>query len=202
MTENLIQAHGTIKELMPYLHLPIQSGSNKMLEAMNRKHDAQMYLDIIDDLRKIRPDIAFSSDFIVGFPGETDLDFEESLQFVEQIGFSQLHVFRYSPRRGTRAVEYPDQVPPHISAERSAAMIELGADLGTRFKCRMLGKRMDVLVEDSREGEMGQLAGFTPNYLRVLLDVPESGINQITSAKLTALQNGQLQGEVGEGALR
>ena len=81
-------------------------------------------------------------------------------------------------------------------------MIELGADLGTRFKCRMLGKRMDVLVEDSREGEMGQLAGFTPNYLRVLLDVPESGINQITSAKLTALQNGQLQGEVGEGALR
>ncbi|MDE0087975.1 MAG: tRNA (N(6)-L-threonylcarbamoyladenosine(37)-C(2))-methylthiotransferase MtaB, partial [Candidatus Poribacteria bacterium] len=118
-----------------------------------------------------------------------DTDFKDSLQFVEKIGFSQLHVFRYSPRKGTPAATYSDQVAPHISAERSTAMIELGNQLNFAFRKRMLGKERNVLVEESREGKRNFLAGFTDNYLRVLLDAPDSTINQILRVKLTTLDD-------------
>ena len=132
---------------------------------------------------------------MVGFPGETDANFEDSLQFVEEIGFNQLHVFRYSPRRGTPAADYADHVPPHVSAERSKAMIALGKQLGVEFRKRMLGKTMDVLVEESREGADGHLAGFTENYLRVLTDVPNSAVNRILPVKLTGLEGEFIRAE-------
>jgi len=169
---------------------------------MRRRYTTAQYARLVEKLRSAFPDVGITTDVMVGFPGETDSDFEESLNFVEGIGFSQLHVFRYSPRRGTPAADYPDQVPPGVSAARSGRMIDLGNRLGNAFKRRMLGKKVGVLVEDSREGKTGQLAGFTPNYLRVLLDVPASEINQVASVKLVGLENEMIQGKTVHAALR
>ena len=193
--DDLVARMAALPKCMPHFHLPLQAGCDKTLRNMRRRYTTAQYAHLVEKLRYAFPDVGVTTDVMVGFPGETDADFEESLGFVEEIGFSQLHVFRYSPRRGTPAVEYANQVSPHVSAERSRVMIELGAQLGIKFRRRLLGKKLDVLVEDSREGEMGQLAGFTPNYLRVLLDVPESKINQITSARLVGLENELMQGE-------
>ncbi|MFO0070268.1 MAG: radical SAM protein, partial [Alphaproteobacteria bacterium] len=110
MTEDLKRAHADIEILMPFLHLPVQSGSDAILKAMNRKHDAASYISIIDRLRAVRPDIAFSSDFIVGFPGETEEDFEATLRLIETVGFAQAYSFKYSPRPGTPAAEKPQQI--------------------------------------------------------------------------------------------
>ena len=192
---DLVDRMGALPKCMPHFHLPLQAGNDKILRRMRRRYTTAQYARLVEKLRATFPDVGITTDVMVGFPGETDHDFEESLGFVEEIGFSQLHVFRYSPRRGTPAVDYPVQVPPGVSAARSGRMIDLGNRLGNAFKRRMLGKQVDVLVEDSREGEMEQLAGFTPNYLRVLLDVPASKINRIASVKLVGLENELIQGK-------
>ena len=199
---DLVDRVAALPKCMPHFHLPLQAGNDKTLRRMRRRYTTAQYVRLVVKLRDAFPDVGITTDVMVGFPGETDHDFEESLGFVEEIGFSQLHVFRYSPRRGTPAVDYPDQVPPGVSAARSGRMIDLGNRLGNALKRRMLGKQVDVLVEDSREGEMEQLAGFTPNYLRVLLDVPASKINRIASVKLVGLENGLIQGKTVHSALR
>lgn len=184
----LSERMSALPKCMPHFHLPIQSGSDNVLRRMRRRYTTAQFTHLVDTLRsRFTDDVGITTDIMVGFPGETDTDFKDSLQFVEKIGFSQLHVFRYSPRKGTPAATYPDQVPPHVSAERSTAMIELGNQLNKSFRKRMLGKQKNVLVEESRTGEKNLLTGFTDNYLRVLLDVPNSAINQILQVKLTTL---------------
>ena len=200
--DDLVDRMAALPKCMPHFHLPLQAGSDKILRIMRRRYTTAQYARLVEKLRGAFPDVGITTDVMVGFPGETDDDFEESLQFVEEIGFSQLHVFRYSPRRGTPAADYPNQVPPDVSAARSGRMIDLGNHLGNGFKRRMLGKKMDVLVEDCREGKTGQLAGFTPNYLRVLLDVPESEINRVASVKLVGLENNLIQGKTLHGTFR
>ncbi|MBA4211439.1 MAG: tRNA (N6-isopentenyl adenosine(37)-C2)-methylthiotransferase MiaB, partial [Parvibaculum sp.] len=118
MDEELIAAHAEVRELMPYLHLPVQSGSDRILDAMNRRHDAETYLRLIERIRAARPDIALSSDFIVGFPGETEEDFEATLSLVREVGFAQAYSFKYSPRPGTPAAEEEDQLPEEVKSER------------------------------------------------------------------------------------
>lgn len=194
--DDLVDRMVGLPKCMPHFHLPLQSGSDKILRRMRRQYTTAGYARLVEKLRLAFPEVAATTDVMVGFPGETDVDFEDSLQFVEEMGFSQLHVFRYSPRQGTAAAEYPNQTPPHVSAERSKAMIELGKGLRNKFRRRMLGKTLDVLVEDSKEGENRQLAGFTGNYLRVLLDCPNSAINRILPVKLLALDGDFIQGEV------
>jgi threonylcarbamoyladenosine tRNA methylthiotransferase MtaB len=194
--DNLVERMAALSKCMPHFHLPLQSGSDAILRRMRRRYTTERYAQLVENLRAAFPEVGITTDVMVGFPGETDADFEQSLRFVEKIDFSQLHVFRYSPRRGTPAAEYPDQVPPYISAERSQEMIALGKRLGQAFRRRMLGKTMDVLVEHSREGEEGHLAGFTGNYLRVLVDAPESAIDQILPVKLTHLEGDYIKGEV------
>jgi len=125
MDDDLINIHGDNQKLMPFLHLPIQSGSNSVLKAMNRKHSRQDYFKIIEKLRKSRPDIGLSSDFIVGFPGETDKDFEDTIDLVRQIGFSQCYSFKYSMRPGTPASEAEKQVPENIKDQRLAIIKKL-----------------------------------------------------------------------------
>ena len=200
--DDLVDRMAALPKCMPHFHLPLQAGNDTILRRMRRRYTTAQYARLVEKLRATFPDVGITTDVMVGFPGETDKVFEESLRFVQEIGFSQLHVFRYSPRRGTPAVDYPDQVPPGVSAARSARMIDLGNRLGNAFRRRMLGKKVKVLVEDSREGEMGQLAGFTPNYLRVLLDVPASEINRIASVKLVGLDNELIQGKTVHSALR
>ncbi len=194
--DDLVGRMAALSKCMPHFHLPLQSGSDKILRQMRRRYTTGGFAYLVEKLRAAFPDVGLTTDVMVGFPGETDADFEDSLRFVEAIGFSQLHVFRYSPRRGTPAADYADQIPPHISVERSKAMIALGKRLGLEFRRRMLGKTMEVLVEDSREGKDGKLAGFTGNYLRVLMDLPNLAINQTLPVKLMDLEGKFIQAEV------
>ena len=178
-----------LPKCMPHFHLPLQAGSDAVLRRMRRRYTTAAFAHLVENLRRVfGDDVGITTDIMVGFPGETDAHFEESCRFVEEIGFSQLHVFRYSPRKGTPAATYPDQVSPHISAARSQTMIALGECLNTAFRQQMLGKQKEVLIEASREGENNHLAGFTDNYLRVLIDAPESAINQIQRVTLGALE--------------
>jgi len=186
----LSERMSALPKCMPHFHIPIQSGSDNVLRQMRRRYTTTQFAHLVDNLRaRFTDDVGITTDIMVGFPGETDTDFKDSLQFVEKIGFSQLHVFRYSPRKGTPAATYSEQVAPRISAERSSAMIELGNQLNSAFRKRMLGKQKNVLVEESREGPKNFLAGFTDNYLRVLLDAPDTAINQILRVKLTTLDD-------------
>ena len=187
--DTLGERMAALPKCMPHFHLPLQAGSDAVLRQMRRRYTTAAFAHLVENLRRVfGDDVGITTDIMVGFPGETDAHFDESCQFVEEIGFSQLHVFRYSPRKGTPAATYPDQVSPHISAARSQAMIALGARLNTTFRQRMLGKQKEVLIEASREGENDRLAGFTDNYLRVLVDAPESAINQIQRVTLSSLE--------------
>ena len=187
--DTLGERMAALPKCMPHFHLPLQAGSDAILRQMRRRYTTANFAHLVENLRRVfGNDVGLTTDIMVGFPGETDAHFEESCQFVEEIGFSQLHVFRYSPRKGTPAATYPDQVSPHISAARSQAMIALGERLNIAFRQRMLGKQKAVLIEASREGQNNHLAGFTDNYLRVLVDAPESAINQIQSVTLGALE--------------
>ena len=198
----LAERMAALPKCMPHFHLPLQSGSDNILRRMRRRYTTAQFAHLVEKLRTLfTDDVGMTTDIMVGFPGETEVDFETSLRFVEQIGFSQLHVFRYSPRKGTPAATYEDAVSPHVSAARSRAMIQLGERLGTAFRRRMLGKHAELLVEDSREGKaQHHLTGFTDNYLRVLVDTPDSSpktgpktgpegwINDILRVKLTAME--------------
>ena len=196
---DLVDRLAALPKCMPHFHLPLQAGSDKTLRQMRRRYTTAEFSGLVEKLRTSFPDVGITTDVMVGFPGETDADFEDSLQFVEEIGFSQLHVFRYSPRRGTPAADYADHVPSHVSAERSKAMITLGKRLGIEFRKRLLGKTMNILVEESREGADRHLAGFTENYLRVLIDVPDSVVNRILPVKLTALEGEFIRAEAPNG---
>lgn len=183
----LTKRMSVLPKCMPHFHIPIQSGSDKVLRDMRRRYTTAQFAHLVENLRsRFTDDVGVTTDIMVGFPGETDSDFRESLNFVEKIGFSQLHVFRYSPRKGTPAATYPDQVQANVSASRSREMINLGQELSESFRKSMLGKNKNVLVEESREGKNKQLAGFTDNYIRALLDVPDTAINKVLNVKITS----------------
>lgn len=191
----LSERMAALPKCMPHFHIPIQSGSDSVLRRMRRRYSTAEYAHLVETLRqRFTDDVGITTDIMVGFPGESEEDFENSLQFVRQIGFSQLHVFRYSPRKGTPAADYTDQVTPTISSERSREMIQLGDELSLSFRQRMLGKNRKVLIEESREGDKNLLAGFTDNYLRVLLDVPDNTINKILPVKLSTLDRKYIYG--------
>ena len=183
----LSERMSVLPKCMPHFHIPIQSGSDKVLRDMRRRYTTAQFAQLVENLRsRFTDDVGITTDIMVGFPGETDSDFRESLNFVEKIGFSQLHVFRYSPRKGTPAAAYPNQVHANVSANRSREMIDLGNKLSASFRKQILGKYKNVLVEDSREGKNKHLAGFTDNYIRVLLDVPDTAINKVLNVKITS----------------
>ncbi|MBO9725622.1 MAG: tRNA (N6-isopentenyl adenosine(37)-C2)-methylthiotransferase MiaB [Novosphingobium sp.] len=160
-TGGLIAAHGEVAKLMPFLHLPVQAGSDRVLKAMNRSHTAESYLKVLEKVRAARPDIALSGDFIVGFPGETDAEFEETLALVDAVGYAQCFSFKYSPRAGTPAATMTEQVPAEVMTER---IMRLQAALGrdqTAFNAASVGKTCEVLVE--RKGKLpGQWLGKSP----------------------------------------
>ncbi len=161
MTEGLIRAHGEVERLMPFLHLPVQSGSDRILKAMNRSHTSASYMAIIDRVRAVRPDIAISGDFIVGFPGETDADFEDTLALVDRIGHAMAYSFKYSPRPGTPAATMDGQIEPHVMDERLQRLQALINAQQSAFNAASVGKRTEILLE--RAGKhAGQLIGKTP----------------------------------------
>jgi len=162
--EDLIRAHGDLAQLMPFLHLPVQSGSDRMLEAMNRKHTAAHYLSLIDRFRAARPDIVFSSDFIVGFPGERDEDFQATMALVREVGFVQAFSFRYSPRPGTPAATIEDKVPDAVAQARLLELQDVLERRQRAFFAGMIGRTLDVLFEKPGRHD-GQLIGRSP-YLQ------------------------------------
>lgn len=161
MSDDLIAAHGEVEKLMPYLHLPVQSGSDRVLKAMNRSHTVESYLKLLERFRAVRPDIALSGDFIVGFPGETDEEFEETLQLVDQVRYSQAYSFKYSPRPGTPAATMDGQISREVMDERLQRLqAALNRDQHA-FNKACVGKICDVLVE--RKGKFdGQWLGKSP----------------------------------------
>ena len=164
MDDDLIAAHAGLPALMPYLHLPVQAGSDRVLRAMNRRHTADEYLRAVERVRAARPDIALSSDFIVGFPGETDAEFDDTLRLAREVGFAASFSFKYSPRPGTPAAEHADQVPEPVKDERLARLqAQLEADRQA-FNRATVGRELEILVEKPGR-HPGQLNGKTP-YLQ------------------------------------
>lgn len=195
MDDDLIAAHGDIAKLMPFLHLPVQHGSDKMLELMNRKHKAEMYIDIIDRLRKARPDLALSSDFIVGFPGETDADHEATMELVRRVNYASCYSFKYSPRPGTPGANMGGVVPEKIKSARLTELQALLFDQQKAFNAATVGKTVPVLFD--RKGQKdGQLLGKTPWLQSVYATANDRLFGQIVDVTIEeAFQNG-LRGKI------
>ncbi|MEX2741454.1 tRNA (N6-isopentenyl adenosine(37)-C2)-methylthiotransferase MiaB [Rhizobium mongolense] len=184
MDDRLIEAHRDLRALMPYLHLPVQAGSDRILKAMNRRHTAAEYMALIARIRAARPDIALSGDFIVGFPGETDKDFEATLRLVEEVGYAQAFSFKYSTRPGTPGAELKDQVPEKIKAERLERLQALLLKQTQGFNESCIGKEIDLLLE--KPGRMpGQLIGRSPWLQSVNVDAKASQIGDIIKVRIT-----------------
>jgi tRNA-2-methylthio-N6-dimethylallyladenosine synthase len=193
MEDDLIAAHGDLPALMPYVHLPVQSGSDRILAAMNRRHTRQDYLDVIARLRASRADLAFTSDFIVGFPGETEDDFRATLALVEEVGFATAYSFTYSPRPGTPAAEMGDQVPPGEQAERLQRLQAVITRQWRAFNAQSLGHTVEVLLE--KPGKLpGQLVGRTPYLQAVQVMAPPAMIGSLVPATITEIGSNTLFG--------
>jgi len=185
--------------LCRHLHLPLQSGCDATLRRMRRRYTAAEYAELVERAREAIPDLALTTDVIVGFPGETEADFEESLRFVEKMGFARLHVFKYSARPGTPAATMPQQVPCEEKRRRSEAMMALARRGSEEFRRRFLGRTMEVLWERKerrREGRRRIWSGLTDNYIRVWAESEADLANTITPAKLVALTEDGMRGEI------
>lgn len=195
MDQELIAAHRDIPLLMPFLHLPVQSGSDAILKAMNRKHDADHYLRIVDAVRSARPDIALSSDFIVGFPGETEKDFEATLALIERVGFASAYSFAYSARPGTPAAVMGGLVPERVKAERLQRLQSLLFSQQERFNRRSIGQTVPVLF-DRKGREAGQLHGRTPWNQALHTHGPDRFHGTIQQVRVTGGHQNSLTGSV------
>jgi tRNA-2-methylthio-N6-dimethylallyladenosine synthase len=195
MSEDLIAAHRNVKSLAPYLHLPAQSGSDRILASMNRRHRAADYLAIIERTRAARPDIAFSSDFIVGYPGETDDDFEQTLNLVRAVGFASAYAFKFSPRPGTPAAEMKQQVDDGVKAARLAALQALLEDQRQAFNRACVGRLFEVIFEKCGRHE-GQILGRSPYMQAVFAEGPSSLIGAMVEVKIVEAGPNSLRGQV------
>ncbi|WP_292898517.1 tRNA (N6-isopentenyl adenosine(37)-C2)-methylthiotransferase MiaB [Nitratireductor sp.] len=184
MDDALIAAHRDLPKLMPYLHLPVQSGSDRILKAMNRKHTGDEYRRLIDRIREARPDIAMSGDFIVGFPGETDQDFEDTMQLIRDVTYAQAFSFKYSPRPGTPGADLGGQVPEAVKDERLQALQALLTEQQRAFVQSLVGTEMDVLLEKPGR-QPGQRVGRSPWLQPVILDEKAGEIGDIINVRIT-----------------
>lgn len=194
MHDDLFDAHAEIPQLMPYLHLPVQSGSDRILEAMNRRHDRDTYFRIIDRLRDARPNMALSGDFIVGFPGETDRDFADTLNLIDRVNYASAYSFKYSPRPGTPAASHEDQIDEAVKSERLAGLQQLLASQQQMFNHSKLGEVMDILIERPASRE-GQKAGRSPWMQAVHFSENSGEIGDIIPVKIVAAYQNSLAGE-------
>ena len=196
-TDDLIEVYRNPK-LANYLHLPVQSGSNRILKLMRRKYKVERYIDRIEKLRIVRPDISISSDFIVGFPGETQKDFEETLKLVDDIGFDQSFSFIYSPRPNTTAAEMEDNVPYEVKLERLQLLQSKINKNAKKISDTMINTTQEVLVEKHSKKDMNQLTGRTENNRWVNFDGPISLIGEFVNIKITEALANSLRGRVFE----
>jgi tRNA-2-methylthio-N6-dimethylallyladenosine synthase len=193
MDEALIAAHAEVEELMPYLHLPVQSGSDKILKAMNRDHTADSYLRLVEKIRAARPDIAISGDFIVGFPGERDSDFEATLQLIRDVGYAAAFSFKYSRRPGTPAAAMPGQIADQVKDERLQRLLALLIEQQTAFNASQTGRTLPVLFE-KKGRHPGQLIGRSPYLQSVHVSAPDRLIGQIVPVTIESAAQNSLAG--------
>jgi tRNA-2-methylthio-N6-dimethylallyladenosine synthase len=184
MDDALIEAHRDLECLMPYLHLPVQAGSDRLLKAMNRKHTADEYRRLVDRIRAARPDISLSGDFIVGFPGETEADFEDTMRLIRDIGYAQAFSFKYSPRPGTPGADLADQVPDALKSERLQRLQALLAGQQAAFMQGLEGKTISVLLEKPGR-EPGQIAGRSPWLQPVVCSETVGKIGDIVNVRIS-----------------
>lgn len=195
MDQSLIDAHRDIPALMPFLHLPVQSGSDRILEAMNRKHTSEAYFDIIDRLRVARPDIGLSSDFIVGFPGESDKDFEETLALVRRVNYAQSYSFKYSIRPGTPAGAMEAQVPEDVKAHRLQRLQDLLNEQQLAFNQKTIGTIQSVLL-DRKGRQEGQFIGRSPYMQSVAVFAPTRLFGQVVDVRIEEAHPNSVSGSV------
>ena len=193
MGDDLIEAHGELPELMPYLHLPVQAGGDRILKAMNRDHTAESYVKLIEKIRAARPDIAMSGDFIVGFPGERDGDFEKTLDLVREVGFASAFSFKYSRRPGTPASAMPGQVEEEVKAERLERLNQLLDDQQRAFNAAQVGKVLPVLFEKPGR-HPGQIVGRSPYLQAVHCEGGEQLIGKIVPVRIESAAKMSLGG--------
>ncbi|UZF91238.1 tRNA (N6-isopentenyl adenosine(37)-C2)-methylthiotransferase MiaB [Bosea sp. NBC_00550] len=197
MDDDLIAAHRDLPQAMPFLHLPVQAGSDRILAAMNRKHTGDDYRRLIERIRQARPDIALSSDFIVGFPGETDADFEDTIRLVDEIGFASSYSFKYSSRPGTPAADLEHQIPRAVMDERLYRLQERIEHHRQAFNAAMVGRTVDVLLE--RVGRHpGQLAGKSPYLQAVQIESDANQIGDIVRVTIERAGSNSLFGRLAE----
>jgi tRNA-2-methylthio-N6-dimethylallyladenosine synthase len=194
MEDDLIAAHGDCEKLMPYLHLPVQSGSDRILKAMNRKHTAESYVRLIERIRAARPDLVLSGDFIVGFPGETEADFEATLELVRAVGYGSAYSFKYSPRPGTPAAERA-QVDPAEADVRLQRLQALLTEQQHSTQAGMVGRTVRVLFE--KPGRMdGQITGKSDYLHAVHVDGPETLLGRIAAVRIVGSSSNSLAGQL------
>jgi tRNA-2-methylthio-N6-dimethylallyladenosine synthase len=192
MTDELMRSHQDIEKLQPYLHLPVQSGSDKVLKEMNRGYTFSQYMKIINKTRKYRSDIAISGDFIVGFPGETDKDFEDTLKIVEEVRYAHAYSFKYSSRPGTPASMMENHIDETVKSERLKILQELIKKYTRDFNKSFLGKEIDVLIDKPGNGE-NRLSGRSAYLQSVHMDGNNSMIGKIIKAKVTKSRDNSLE---------
>ncbi|MEM6438427.1 MAG: tRNA (N6-isopentenyl adenosine(37)-C2)-methylthiotransferase MiaB [Pseudomonadota bacterium] len=195
MGDDLIEAHAEAPQLMPYLHLPVQAGSDRVLKAMNRRHTAESYVRLIERIRAARPDIALSGDFIVGFPGETDADFEDTLRLVREVRYASAYSFKYSARPGTPAAGAENLVPAEVASERLARLQALLAEQQAAFQASMVGRRLPVLIE--KPGRMeGQMVGRSPWLQAVHVTARPDRVGEIVEVDIAEAGPNSLAGRL------
>lgn len=193
VTPELVELITASPKLCKHLHIPLQHGSNAVLAAMNRRYSAEEFAERTQYLASAVDDIALTTDVIVGFPGETDADFERTMDLVASTGFSRLHVFKYSPRKGTPAAGLGGRIPKDVKEQRSAELIVLGEDLAARFASRYIGKELIVSIE-RRQGEY--LSGMSDNYIRVMCAGSDELIGRLARVRVEKREDAMLFGEV------
>ncbi len=183
------------KKLCDHFHLSLQSGSDSVLKRMNRKYDSKFYRERVDIIREFMPDAGITTDIIAGFPGESEEEFQETLDFVKRIGFSRIHVFKYSPREGTPAAARKDQIDGNIKTERSNKLMDLEREMAAEFREKLLGKNLEVLYEEKIDS---YYEGYTSNYMRVRTESKDNLEGKVLDTRIVAQEDGKLIGELEE----
>jgi len=196
VTEEFVNTVKGLKKLCPHYHISLQSGCDETLKRMNRKYSTGDYREVVERLRENIDDVAITTDVMVGFPGETDEEFEQTYRFAEEISFARMHVFKYSPRKGTPAARFKDQVDPKVKEERSDRMIELSRKSTLKFNRSYIGRTMPVLFEQEIKSKEGFIEGLTANYIRVLSKGDNKLYGEILDVKLEEASEDYIIGEI------
>jgi threonylcarbamoyladenosine tRNA methylthiotransferase MtaB len=192
--EDVIKRISSIEKLCPHFHLSLQSGSDRTLKRMNRHYDTVLYRKITEELRKNINDVSITTDVIVGFPGESEEEFNETYDFLRDIKLSRMHIFKYSPREGTKAAAMKDQVPGNIKDERSSSLEKLNKELEHAFMSRFIGRDMKVLYEQHLDIDQNMFEGYTPNYIKVVSEFDEDLRDKIMNTEMISVENEHILG--------